>query len=78
MRVGIAQGFIYIRPHRITASPSDSQSEGRGSIPRGAAKKTRKRFFFEYSLKYLQITDNPSIETRKSLSILQDREKTIS
>ena len=26
------------RPHRITASPPDSQSGGRGSIPRGAAR----------------------------------------
>lgn len=29
--------IIFIWPHRITASPPDSQSEGRGSIPRGAA-----------------------------------------
>ena len=29
-------------PHRITASPSDSQSEGRGSTPRGATRLYRK------------------------------------
>ncbi len=29
-------------PHRITASPSDSQSEGRGSIPRGATRLYRR------------------------------------
>ena len=39
--------FLFVRPHRITASPSDSQSESRGSIPRGATKKhTRKGVFF--------------------------------
>ena len=31
--------FYFVWPHRTTASPSDSQSEDRGSIPRGAAKR---------------------------------------
>ena len=36
-KAGEHDNIISVRPHRITASPPDSQSEGRGSIPRGAA-----------------------------------------
>ena len=65
--------IIFIWPHRITASPPDSQSEGRGSIPRGAArvfqtitdngaissKWYRSGFFREYSSK---LFNKPSSE----------------